>query len=363
MLAAGLVALSASAENIIFFTAVNNTLLELTKETMPVDYGSLIYVPSSIFNSRALGTYSLYSRGAQKVLISDGDKLLYFDMSAGNSYDNEDTTYRYEAIYVNDTAYVPALFVAQYFDIGYSYIRRSERHIVRLTKGSVLSDDDFFSAASSLMEAHMTAFQNSGEAPPTAPPMPPTPTRSPPSPGASPQPSPSAPPETDRSAVTVRLCFLGFGENSAAVLDALDEDSAPACFFVSAEDIYANADLTRRILGSGYGLGLLVREDPAAEYAAFSAALRDTAMCASFLSAAAAPERETRAAAEALGIWFLDLPEPTDSFGYCAIRLEAAEARCDLSLPGGFADTERLLQLLRRDRYTLEAITEVTRVR
>ncbi len=80
------------AQNTVYFTAINNTLLELDDQTMPIMENGTIYLPSSVFNSSDLGTYCLYSRNKQQVVISDLDKILYFDMSAGNSYDDRDTT-------------------------------------------------------------------------------------------------------------------------------------------------------------------------------------------------------------------------------------------------------------------------------
>ena len=133
VLVAGLLILPGAADDPIIFTAVNNTLLELTAETMPVSHNSMIYVPCSVFNTRALDTWAYYSRGTQTVLISDGSKELTFDMSAGNSYDRDGELYPYAAIYANDTAYVPAFYVADFFGLGYSYIRREERYIIRIT--------------------------------------------------------------------------------------------------------------------------------------------------------------------------------------------------------------------------------------
>ena len=158
VLALGLMVPSALAEDVVYFTAVNNTLLELSAETMPIVQNSMIYVPCSVFNTRALSTWAYYSRGGQSVLIADGTKELYFDMSAGNSHDREENSYQYAAIYANDTAYVPAYFVADYFGLGYSYIRREGWHIVRITAGDALSDEDFFKAAAPLLELRMSQY-------------------------------------------------------------------------------------------------------------------------------------------------------------------------------------------------------------
>ncbi len=364
--AVGVLAMFSSAEDDIFFTAVNNTLLDLTAETMPVSYNSMIYVPSSVFNSRALDTYSYYSRGTQMVLISNGSHTLYFDMSAGSSCDEADNTYRYVAIYYNDTAYVPAFFVTDFFGLGYSYIRREGRHIVRLTSGSVLTDEAFFNAASSLMDTRLNQYLSAQEtaAPPTSAPSPsPTPTRTPP-PAVTPRPTPTQPPAgPDRSDVTVRLCFLGLNEDSASILDALEEAGVPACFFASAGELYVRADLVRRILGSGYGLGLLIRESPAEEYEEFCLALRETAMSVSFLAAGAALSPEALAAAEELGVRLFTGEEALSGYYDCSARLAAAKDRCELLLSGHFRDTDLLIQLLKEDQYALEEITEVTKER
>ena len=367
VLAVGFLGMLSSAEDDIFFTAVNNTLLDLSAETMPVNYNSMIYVPSSVFNSRALDTYSFYSRGTQIVLISDSVHTLYFDMSAGNSYDGEDNVYRYAAIYYNDTAYVPAYFVADFFGLGYSYIRREGRHVVRLSSGSVLSDDAFFNAAVSLMDTRLNQYLSTQETP--APPSP-TPTR-PPAPSPSPRPTPSPPPAgptpppsaPDRSGVAVSLCFLGLNEDSAAILDALEEAEAPACFFATAEELRLRPDLARRILGSGYGLGVLLQASPAEEYGEFCRALREAAMVVSFLAAGEGLSPEALAEAETLGLRLFTAEAALRDYYACPSRLSAAKDRCELLLSGHFQGTQVLLQLLREEHYPMNEITEVTKER
>ena len=343
------------AEDTVFFTAVNNTLLDLTAETMPINHQSLIYVPCSVFNTQALNTWAYYSRGSQTVLISNGSKELYFDMSAGDSHDREENSYRYAAIYMNDTAYVPAFFVADFFGLTYSYIRREGWHIVRITTGDALSDDDFFKAAAPLLETRMNQYLGAQETPDGQPTAEPTQRPAPPSPTPTPAPTPT--PVVDRSSVRVHLCYLGLGEGTAAILEALD--GSPACFFATAEEIYANGDLTRRILGSGCTLGLLIKEDPEEEYALFRRALRDTAMSVSYLGGSAVPA-EAAEAWEGCGLVILREDEAITNYWACPFRLENAVGRCDLLLDGAFPDTENLLYLLVRDHYTLEAVTEVT---
>ena len=297
-------------------------------------------------------------------------------MSAGNSYDREENSYRYAAIYLNDTAYVPAFFVADFFGLGYSYIRREERHIVRLTKGSVLSDEEFFNAAASLMETRLNQYLGSQEtaAPPSATPEPtqapqptatPVPTATPapsstPAPDTTPSPTPTATPtpNVDRSDVKVRLCFLGLGSETSEILDALGD--VPACFFATAEEIYQNAHLTRRILGSGSAVGLRILSSPVAEAEEFRQALRDTAMCTSFLACAAGFDEEAFADWGETGLCLVAGKAPLETLPEFTSALDKARKSIDLLLAGDFRDVSRLMRMLERDHYTLEAVTEVT---
>lgn len=360
-----------AAEDDVYFTAVNNTLLSLEADTMPVKLNSMIYIPYSAVSTNALGTYSLYSRSTQTVLVSDGDKILYFDMGAGNSYDSDGETYRYAAAYIHDTAYIPAYFVASFFSMRYAYIRSDYGHIVRLCVGDTLSDEDFVLAAAQMMQTRLNQYLQAIATPTPAPtPVPtPTPTARPtptpaPTPYAPPVVSPAPTPDHDRSEVRVYLSFLGLGEETAAILDALEAADYPACFFATAEQILDYPDLVRRILGNGCRLGVLFTWDPAAEYLAASAALRDTAMTATFLAAC---DRELDAAelaaAEATGLAVWDAAEGTDQFHVCEAFLITASDRCDLTLDGAFSQLDRLIHLLEQDHYTVTAFSEVTETR
>ncbi|MBO4377806.1 MAG: hypothetical protein J5889_02495, partial [Clostridia bacterium] len=147
---AALLILPSLAENEVYFTAINNTLLELNDKTMPVKQKGVFYVPNSVFNSSDLGTYCVYSRSKQLVMLSDLERTLYFDMSEGTCYDDQGETFAYVAIYQNDTAYLPALFTAYYYGIEYSYITSDYAPVIRLKKGEVLSDSAFLRGAAAI---------------------------------------------------------------------------------------------------------------------------------------------------------------------------------------------------------------------
>ena len=351
------------AQNTVYFTAINNTLLELDDQTMPIMENGTIYLPSSVFNSSDLGTYCLYSRNKQQVVISDLDKILYFDMSAGNSYDDRDTTYPYAAVYYNDTAYIPAFFTASFFGIQVSYIRNDYAPIIRLTKGSVLSDTDFLRGASAIMETRLAQYkatQSSSSDPPNSdhPSAAPTAT---PRPTATPEPSPS--PRPDRSDVEVYIAFLGLGENSEACADILASKGITPCFFLSPQDVRQYPGLIRKLNGIGCGIGLLFAEDAEAEYTEFSELLRESVRTVTFLLAAAAPlspaDLET-ARKTGLILWCAQKPE--QDIPELINRMDGADSRFDLILDANVSVSRitRLANYLRSESYAVKEITELT---
>jgi len=367
ILALGLIALPVCADETetIFFTAINNTLLELTAETMPVKYNSMIYVPCSVFNSTELGTYALYSRENQKALVSDGERFLYFDMSAGNSYDSDGNSYYYVAIYQNGTAYIPAYFAATHFGLTYSYIRKNGQHMVRLVKGTVLSDDTFFDAASNLMEKSLILYYRSQSSPtplpsalptavPTAvPPVTPAPTRVP---SVSPTPA-----EVNHSDITVYLHILGVNENSSGILDTLIARGVPACFYATAQEVTENSDFIRRLLGCGYRLGVRFQQDPETEYSAFADALRNTAMDVSFLAAAEGSLSEDgQLAAEALGLHLCSVSMIQSDVDFAMLYLSFGMAQTDLYLDGTFSEMNRLLRRISQEKYNVMPVSETS---
>lgn len=368
-------AINAFAEDIVYFTAINNTILNLDKKTMPIKYKSMIYVPFKVFNSRDLGVYSIYSQSKQVVLLSDGEKSLYFDMLAGNSYDGEENEYSYSALFVNETAYIPAYFTSDFFGVGCSYLRSDIGHIIRLIKGDALPDSDFLSGAISIMEDKLEQFAEEQRPEPTPPPVQPTssdrpttptvkPTQPPPGESSAPRPtvSPSVPTDdpVDRHDVSVFLSGLGLGEHTSGQIDVLKSFGFTACFFVEAEEVRLYPDVVRKIIGEGFGIGLLIRSDAESEYRAFSDALFEAAHETSFLAAAApglAEEDPTGIGGSSLKLWTIG--RPADEYASCEALLFSAERECVISLSPMLTpnETERLCSKLLEDHYTVKQIT------
>ncbi|MBO4331112.1 MAG: polysaccharide deacetylase family protein [Oscillospiraceae bacterium] len=357
IIAASAVTLSSAAENDIYFTAVNNTLLELTAATMPVKYKSTLYVPWSVFSSKELETSAMYSRGSQTVVVSDKDKTLYFDMSAGTAYDENDRSYSFTAIYTNDTAYLPAYHVAVFFGINYSYIRSEQGHIIRLCRDGYLSDADFAFGAETLMQTRLSSYKASAAAAET-----PSPTFVP---TAAPTPTPvySEPPQQEQPGadVTVYLAYLGINENSGAVLDTLSAYRCKACFFVTRSQIVEYADTVRRLIAEGHSVGVLFNEDPETEFKETSDALRSAAACRPFLAASSLPLTADKADVFGEGgpvVWGGGVRPASRYEAISAI--DRSDGRCCLFFDPKNDFTASLLYYLRSYACRFDRITELT---
>ena len=363
------------AQDEIYFTAINNTILELQDETMPTKHKGMYYVPCSVFNSTALKTYSLYSRSKQMAMISDLDRTLYFDMSAGSCYDDNEETYPYVAIYHNDTAYVPALFTADYFGIEYDYLLSDYAPIIRLTKGDVLSEELFLRGAAAILSSRLSQYvaEHTTAAPteppavteapvePTETPVPtPRPTETPP---PSVTPEPTASPRPIRSGVTVYIAVLGLGDDSEAIADMLLEKEYVPCFFLRSEEIRSKPDTVRELLGKGCGIGILFSESPLDEYGEASALLREAARTYTFMCAfASRPSAEVLEAAEQTGLRVWSAEAPENDLITLQDKLDTAADRCDILLDGGISlsTAARLAEYLQADSYGVKMITELT---
>ena len=349
------IALPSFAADTIYFTSVNNILMTLSDDTMPINYNGSIYVPYSVFNSNELGTFAVYSQSAQIVTVFGSGVQLYFNLQEGATYDTYGTSYQYRAISSNGRVYLPAAFTCQYFGIDYSTIQGNRYGpIVRMTVGNVLDNATFSAAASELMKSRLDDYNRTkaSSSPSASSTPPPTPTPARPSPPS----SSSAP---DRSDVDVYVSFFGLDQElTPRILNSLKLRSVSAAFFVTAGDISACPDLIRRISGEGHMIGIICGEDAAGDYAAASTLLFDAAHTAAFITTADYGE----AAAE-LGLvpyCAASQAQPL-SLSACLKALDTATEREDLIFTTDEQtadDLPSLLRTLRNENYTISRLTE-----
>ena len=116
----------ALAAETVYYTAVNDKMLDFSLSAMPVTVGGVVYVPYTTFDANttkvSLGVFCVYNKAKSTVLVYNRQQTLVFDLSAGNSYDPQGNTYSARAITRNATVYLPAETVCSFFGLDYSYL-------------------------------------------------------------------------------------------------------------------------------------------------------------------------------------------------------------------------------------------------
>ena len=243
----------------IYFTSVNDRLLPLTSDTMPTWSEGVLYVPYTVFDSRAteanLGLSSSYSKGENQVTIYKLRQFLQFDLNNGTCQDGiTGESYQAHAIMRNGIPYVPVGTVCRFFDLEYSYTTIAQGYLVRIKNDAViLSDSKFIDGASNLINRRLREYNQSIAPAPETDPTPVTPT-------------PSVTEEEDPSDVRVYLAFrCQEREGLEEILDALDDARVCALFLMTPQLLEEESALVRRMLASGHSVGLLAEGDSLGE--------------------------------------------------------------------------------------------------
>jgi len=237
---------AAAAE--VYFTSINDTLLPLTAETMPVWSGGLLYVPYTIFDGRYSGTRELglessYDRGTNEVSLFKLRQILTFDLDDGTCRNGiTEEAIKAKAILRNGQPYVPLNAVCSFFGLERSYLATGRGYLVRVKNDQVvLTDAKFVEAASDLINRRLREYNQSIN----------------PSQGAATG-QPSAPVEEDTADVRTYLAFrCREGDALREILDTLDGQGLFGLFLLSPQVVEEEQDLIRRMLGSGHSIGLL----------------------------------------------------------------------------------------------------------
>ena len=228
----------------VYFTAVNDDLLELDTDTMPFWSGGQLYVSSVVFT----GTYASalgvsFSPGINNDLavlysIRSTRTALFFDLGSRVTYDNRDTYYTQTALERNGQVFFPLELVTSFFDLDYSYTYTDPVPLLRIKSSTVrLSDEMFIDAATESMNRFYAAYEKAM--------------------------TPQEPEEPDTSTPVVYtghwiypIFTVTDGEASRSLLSTLRGWDGRVTFLFSLEQIQADGDLVRMVVGQGHAIGL-----------------------------------------------------------------------------------------------------------
>ncbi len=353
------------------FMAVNDTLLPLEEQYIPIAVNGQYYVPYHTLNSGVtgveLGIWPIYSVSANTLQIYNREQVLTFDLTAGNCKDQNGTTHAIRAVIRNGLIYIPVRFTCEYFGLTYSSRVTTYGPMVRIrSASSSLSDNDFVSKAQQKMEERLRDWRNSQAAI----------EKPAPTPTYVPVPTPSVTiPETDKSDVRTYLAFRAEETDGLdELLARLEYNQVNALFFFPADRIAEYDFAVRSVLCGGHKVGFLVSgtdvETIREETAQANRILAQIAHINTYMILAPnAEEPELLAEIEAAGLlcWATDLNAvPDGTLPYVQANSvyagadEYSEKLCILSDTSseGSILMGRLLSLLVEDNYALRLAVE-----
>ena len=237
---------SASASNV-YFMAVNDNLVEMTPENMPMVVGGVLYVPYTMLSIRDtginLGVSAQYSASRRTALVSDGSRAVTFVLQSNTAYDPQGNYVDARAVMRNAMVFLPLAWVCGYFGgITYTTNRTPYGTLVRVTNEAViLSDAAFIDAADSMLRNNLASYQQAISAQQPSP-----------EPSAEPGPSDSTQPD---SGPVVYLALL-WGDAAQEVAQRLESLGRRGLFLLTPQQLAQEDDLVRRLVGAGHSIGL-----------------------------------------------------------------------------------------------------------
>ena len=225
------------AEPTVYFTAVNDQILDLSDSTMPFWSNGRLYVPDTTVSGTDLGVFYARSRDKKTAVVYRQGSALTFDLSAGTVSDQSGRQYSAPAVVRGSVVFLPVELLTQFFSLDYSYTRVTYGYLVRLKSDAVvLSDAKFIEAAALSMEQryieYMKTYRDSED------------TVDPPDPTDD---------SFERAYPVVRVTDAAV---CAELLDALAAADCRATFLFPEKQLSGSDDLLRRLLVSGSAIAL-----------------------------------------------------------------------------------------------------------
>ena len=242
ILAVAIPAFGSAGTGTVYLMAVNERVLDVTAENMPIVMNGVLYVPYTMLSVRDtginLGVNALYSSIKRTVLVSNGQSGILFDLQTNTAQDLQGNPMTVRAMVRNSMIFLPIDYLCSYFGtISCSRVRSQYGIVIRLTNAAaVLQNLDFVNLAENYLASSLRGYYASIE-PETTNPMPTAP--------------PSAPPVEAEV-----LLALRWGEQAEEIALLLEDRGARALFLFTAEELREQDDTARRLAAAGHTVGL-----------------------------------------------------------------------------------------------------------
>ncbi len=252
-----LLPLGALASPTVYFSAVNDTLLDLGDETMPLWSSGRLYVTYASAWKSDLGISYSYNKNTKKAIFYQHQNVLVCDLEKNTVTDNDGGSYSGAPLDRGGLVFVPVTALVEFFDLDYSYTKIDQGYLVRIKNDDVvLTDERFIEAATAPMSQRYERYVKAAEEQNT--------------PSVS---EPVTPPVTERRSTDACLVLqLTDAEAAGRVLDALSADSHLTLLYSGGDGF---GDVLRRGVGTGCAVALAVDGSQGAEAAAAEIAERN----------------------------------------------------------------------------------------
>lgn len=260
----------------VYFTAVNQQLLELNDETMPFWLDGMMYVPERIFEGGELGVRYVHSYSKGLVMLYTAKKDLRFDLTTGQVYDKNGMTYKGSAVEKNGHVFLPLDLICRCFGLSWSLSDTAYAPLVRIkSEDAVLSDWVFIDAASLMMANRYAEYEkqvnssreengadgNTGGE--TVGPDEPDQSGTDHSGNTGGEQTQNPPPVQAQDGQKIHLIFAGYTEDS--MRDTADLLGMETATFLLTVQQMEDGDLIRSLLGRGHSIALMVQSTSADE--------------------------------------------------------------------------------------------------
>ena len=222
----------------VYFTAVNEQLLDLTYDTMPFWSGSTLYVSSRMFEQGDLDVRYVKNSSMGLAVLYTNKMDLRFDLEDMKAYGKNGTTYELPAIEKRGVMFFPLNLVCTYFGLNVAYLETDTVPLIRIsTDSAALDDRGFLDAAANMMNSRYSAYETWWRA-------------------QQPEPDDTWPPVHAEEGQKV---FLVMESTSAqATLAAMELlDTQQATFLLTAQQM-ADGDLLRALVCGGHAVALRI---------------------------------------------------------------------------------------------------------
>ena len=349
----------ADAARTLYFTSINDMLLDLDDETMPFWANERLYIAYTAFSASDAGISASRSQDRSTVILYRQQQALTFDLSAGTVTDNNGDTYDGSAIVRGSMVFLPVDAICSYFGLMQSFTRTNYGYLVRIkTSMNVLPDATFIDAASSRMEQSYNQYQRAHEQSSTDP-----------------RPNEGNRPDANTRRTVYPVIEVTDETLTRQAMKLLSARGDRATFVFTPEMVHRSGDLVRSICGAGHAVALRAEgADASAVLAAIDEGNRELWRCDNrktrliFLAGASEETEKAVAGAGCCPLHCaLDYTESLPSAVRTGSQIISASDRgggsccvclgTDRALSAAFGE---LLGYLHNGNCTLERLTELT---